>query len=168
VLVLANFGRRRQLVVDGVPVGRLLDEASDPTPDRGSIMIVLATDAPMLDRSLRRLARRAGFGLARTGSVGGHGSGDIVIAFSTAASVRIPHFASGPTIALEIVAETSQNGDGQIIDALFAATVEATEEAILNALFRATTVTGRDGHTREALPLDRVGEILMAAGRLTS
>jgi D-aminopeptidase len=168
VLVLANFGTRQQLVIDGVPVGRLLDVQKQQLspPERGSIMIVLATDAPLLDRGLRRLARRVGFGLARTGSIGGHGSGDIVIAFSTAERVRIPHDPPTFTLPIELLAENASHGGARVIDALFTATIEATEEAILNALFRATTVTGRDGHRRESLPLDRVRPILAAAGRL--
>jgi D-aminopeptidase len=180
VLVLANYGRREQLRIDGVPVGEALiardsgsgtrDSTSPlsriPDPDsreQGSIMIVVATDAPLLDRGLRRLARRAGIGLARTGSIAGHGSGDYVIAFSAAEAVRIPHEPERPTRAMEILID-----QGAAIDALFQATIEATEEAIVNALFRATTVTGRDGHTSEAIPLDRVRAIMAAAGRLYS
>jgi D-aminopeptidase len=160
VLVLANYGRREQLRVDGVPVGEAL-AAGDDTPERGSIMIIVATSAPLLDRGLRRLARRAGIGLARTGSIAGNGSGDYVIAFSASELVRIPHNPTSLTHPLEVVVE-----NGPAIDSLFQATVEATEEAILNALFRATTMTGRDGATREALPLDRVRDIMQLAGRL--
>jgi D-aminopeptidase len=165
-LVLANFGKRGQLVIDGVPVGQLLGEQDEGAPERGSIMIVLATDAPLLDRGLKRLARRAGLGLARTGSMGGHGSGDIVIAFSTAERVRIPHAAERLTLPVEIVAESGVTGVGSPIDALFTAVVEATEEAVLNALFKATTVVGRDGQVGEALPLDRVRPLLARVGRL--
>ncbi|MEX2314541.1 MAG: P1 family peptidase, partial [Thermomicrobiales bacterium] len=129
--------------------------------ERGSIMMIVATDAPLLDRGLRRLARRAGIGLARTGSIAGNGSGDYVIAFSSSRLVRVPHEPEGLTRTLEVVVE-----DGPAIDALFQATVEATEEAILNALFKATTMTGRDGNTREELPLERVREIMRAHGRL--
>jgi len=183
VLVLANYGRREQLRIDGVPVGESVgDEAwgmrdekqsnstppspipHAPSPDdteRGSIMMIVATDAPLLDRGLRRLARRAGIGLARTGSIAGNGSGDYVIAFSVSEKVRVAHEPVGLTQTVEIVVE-----DGPAIDALFQATVEATEEAILNALFKAETMTGRDGNTREALPLDRVREIMVAHGRL--
>jgi D-aminopeptidase len=153
-------------MIDGVPVGRLLEAQTNETPERGSIMFVVATDAPLLDRGLKRLARRTGFGLARTGSMGGHGSGDVAIAFSTAPSVRLPHLAQSPTIPVAIVAENGVAGLPSIIDALFAATIEATEEAILNAIFKAETVTGRDGHVGEALPLDRVRPLLAAAGRL--
>jgi D-aminopeptidase len=164
VLVLANFGLPHQLTIDGVPVGRMLVEAA-PTPERGSIMMIVATDAPALDRTLRRIARRTAVGLARTGSMVGHGSGDVAIAFSTAESVRIPQVAPGFTLPLETVAEGPLANGARGIDALFEATAEATEEAILNALFRAETTVGRDDHRVEALPLDRVRALLAAAGR---
>lgn len=159
VLVLANYGRRDQLRIDGVPVGAALAAADVTVPERGSIMIVVATDAPLLDRGLRRIARRAGIGLARTGSIAGHGSGDYIIAFSSAESVRIPHRPEAPTRTMEIMIDS-----GAPIDALFQATVEATEEAILNALFRATTVVGRDGNRQEAIPLDQVRDVMRAHG----
>lgn len=173
VLVQANFGTRNQLRIDGVPVGLMLegrglraegreDSSSALSPqfsaleqELGSIIMVVATDAPLLDRGLRRLARRAGIGLARTGSIAGNGSGDYVMAFSTARSCRIPHDPPGLTHTLEMVVE-----DGLIIDTLFQATVEATEEAILNAIFKAETMIGRDDNVREALPLDKVGEVM--------
>lgn len=167
-LVLANFGQRRHLVIDGVPVGLALADWREETPERGSIMIVIATDAPLLDRGLKRIAKRAGLGLARTGSMGGHGSGDVVIAFSTATSVRIPHEPSARTLTIEIVAENGPVSAASSIDALFAATIEATEEAILNALFAAVTTVGRDGNTGEGLPIDIVRELLSAHGRLAS
>jgi len=162
VLVQANFGARRELTIDGVKVGEQLDTMGNPPENRGSIMIVVGTDAPLLDRALRRLARRATFGIARTGTQGHHGSGDYVIAFSNAPSVRVPHDATGRnTYQFEHVVE-----NGSAIDSLFLATVEATEEAIVNALFAAETMVGRDGNAIQALPLERVGEIMMAAGRL--
>ncbi len=161
VLVLANFGRKQQLTIDGVPVGLLLEEQTPDPPERGSIMFIVATDAPMLDRGLRRLARRCAIGLGRTGSISGHGSGDYVIAFSAAGSVRIPHEPQAATQSMEIV-----HDGGPAIDHLFQATVEATEEAIINALFTATSLTGRDGNHREALPVERVQEIMRKAGRL--
>jgi len=166
ILVLANFGLPHQLVIDGVPVGRDLVRRHHHPPERGSIMIIVATDAPLFDHGLRRMARRAGFGLARTGSMSGHGSGDIVIAFSSAPAVRIPHAAGGLTLPLEVVAEQGPPGSARAIDALFAATIEATEEAIVNALLRATTVVGRDGNVGRALPLEPVWQILNAAGRI--
>lgn len=166
VLVLANFGSKRQLMIDGVPVGRLLDLPGPGEPERGSIMMVVATNAPLLDRGLRRLARRTAFGLARTGSMGGHGSGDIAVAFSTNQEVRVPHYPPALTIPVTLLSEGGQGADGRPIDALFQATIEATEEAILNALFRATTVVGRDGHVRKALPIDDVCTLLADAGRI--
>ena len=162
VLVLANFGRKEQLVIDGVPVGRLLSAELDPQPERGSIMFIVATDAPLLDRGLKRLARRCAHGLARTGSTSGHGSGDYVIAFSTAEAVRIPHEPEQLTLRHEVVADT-----GRAMDPLFQATVEATEEAIMNALFRATTMVGRDDNVREGLPLELVIPMLHEHGRIT-
>jgi len=156
VLVQANFGRRDQLRIDGMPIGKLLERtAVDEPPERGSIMLVVATDAPLLDRGLRRLAKRAGIGLARTGSIAGNGSGDYVIAFSNSPVNRIPHHPTTLTHTVEMVVE-----DGPIIDALFQATVEAAEEAIIDTLFAAETMVGRDGNTREALPVERVVELL--------
>ncbi|MCA9860936.1 MAG: P1 family peptidase, partial [Thermomicrobiales bacterium] len=128
-LVLANFGSPGTLIVDGVPVGRLLQDAASAETERGSIVMVLATDAPMIDRQLRRLARRAILGLARTGSLGGHGSGDVVLAFSTAESVRRPYDAPGWTLPMEIVAEDGPGGSSAAVDALFRAAVESAEEA---------------------------------------
>jgi D-aminopeptidase len=161
VLVLGNFGRRDQLVIAGVPVGRMLRDwqPGPEMPEAGSIMVVVATDAPMLDRTLRRLARRAPLGLARTGSIAGHGSGDFVIAFSTAQ--RIPHEPESNVLALEHVVE-----GGTLIDALFQAVVEATEEAVVSALFAAQTIVGRDGNVRHALPINETLELLGAAGAL--
>lgn len=162
VLVLANFGRPDQLVIDGVPVGRLLHAERAAPPERGSIMFVVATDAPLLDRGLLRIARRCAHGLARTGSTSGHGSGDYVIVFSSAASVRMPHEPVDLTWRPELAHDTSLT-----MDPLFQATVEATEEAIINALFRATTVVGRDDHVREAIPLEQVLPLLRRYGRIS-
>lgn len=161
VLVLGNFGRREQLVIAGVPVGRELAgwNPEPPVAEAGSIMVLVATDAPMLDRALRRLARRAALGLARTGSIAGNGSGDYIIAFSNA--LRIPHEPAGHVLSLQHITE-----HWPLIDNLFQATVEATEEAVINALFRATTMTGRDGHVRHALPIPETLDILRRAGRL--
>ena len=160
-LVLGNFGRREQLVIAGVPIGREL-AGWNPTPDvpeSGSIIVVIATNAPMLDRPLRRLARRAPLGLARTGSLAGHGSGDFIIAFTT--QPRIPHEPSGNIIAFEQIVES-----GALIDGLFQAVVEATEEAVISALFAAPTVVGRDGHVSHGLPLDITLRRLGQAGVL--
>lgn len=166
VLVLGNFGRREHLVIDGVPVGKLLSGAASP-PERGSIMMIVATDAPCNDRQLRRIARRAVLGLARTGSHGGHGSGDVVVAFSTAPSARVSLLGESLTRHYDLLAEHGPNGFSEAVDMLFAATVEATEEAIINALFRATTVVGRDNNVREAMPIDPVVDILRRADRIS-
>ncbi|MET3916281.1 D-aminopeptidase [Variovorax sp. OAS795] len=148
-LVLANYGRPSQLVLAGHSVGeqlvaRLAAEGSRTSrePEKGSIIIVLATDAPLDARQLRRLALRAGAGLARTGSVFGHGSGDIVLAFSTAYTV--PDVAQRPMPAIAMVHES-------LLDGLFEAAADSTEQAILHALWHATPVTGRDGHHRATL-----------------
>ncbi len=157
VLVNANHGRRPELVVGGVPVGRLYEatspaaQAPSPGQSEGSIIIVIATDAPLDSRQLTRLAKRAALGLARTGSSARHGSGDFMLAFSTANV--IPHYPKEPTYNLTHLADTHLNP-------LIVATVEATEEAILNALTMATTVTGRDGHRVEAISLTRLRTIL--------
>lgn len=157
-LVLANFGKRGQLVVDGMRVGRALERQMHVKPEQGSIITIVATDAPLLDRGLGRLARRVALGLARTGSTGGHGSGEVAIAFSTAPGLRVPHELPGPLLQREILADDDRGDHPGQIDALFQAVVEATEEAVLNSLFRAETVTGRDGNTSHALPLERVRE----------
>ena len=152
VLVLANFGGRRQLRIAGVPVGRALDdERTAPTRgDAGSCIGIVATDIPLDARQLTRVARRVGLGLARVGSVAGNGSGDIFCALST--TNRQPRDPEG-------VGRVEVLGDGAI-DAVFAATVDATEEAVGNALFVADTVRGRDGNTAPGLPVDRVLELL--------
>ncbi len=165
-LVLANFGQPQALIIDGVPVGRLLAEDADLTLEKGSIVIVLATDAPVLDRQLKRLARRAVLGLARTGSLGGNESGDVVVAFSASEFVRSNLAPNEWVVPVSVLAESGPGGSSAAIDSLFQAAVESTEEAILNALFRAATVTGRDGNRREALPLERVLPLLQAHGRL--
>jgi D-aminopeptidase len=146
VLVLTNFGSGRQLRVDGVPVGQLLDAPARGREAAGSCIAVVATDAPLNAAQLTRVARRASLGLARTGSVAHHGSGEIFLAFSTARGV-------------EALADAELNP-------LFAATVDATEEAVLNSLWSAESMTGREGRVVHALPHDDVLELLAAAGRL--
>lgn len=143
-LVLSNFGRLRNLIIAGEPVGRSLDQASalSGDPDKGSIIMLLGTNAPLDALQLRRLSARAALGLARTGSHMGHGSGDIALAFSTAYTV--PQLVSDPMPALAMV----HAGE---LDGLFEAAVDATEQAIVNSLWYADTVTGRDGHVRESL-----------------
>lgn len=156
-LVLSNFGARPDLRIDGVPVGRELSEDALPASRDGSIMMIVGTDAPLDSRQLKRIARRAALGLARTGSTAGHGSGDFVIAFSS--GNRVPHRPASAILTQRTIAE-----DGPSISEMFQATVEAIEEAILNSLFQAETVVGRDGNTREALPVDRVLEIMRSHG----
>jgi D-aminopeptidase len=159
-LVQSNFGRPRDLTVCGVPVGRYIQPpgtSSPPAPDGGSIMIVLATDAPLTFRQLRRLCVRAAAGLARTGSVYGHGSGDFVIAFSTAH--RIEHYAAALTTTQTVLAD-----EARAMAFLFPAVAESVEEAVLNSLFRAQTVVGRDRHTRYALPVDEVAALIRKSG----
>ena len=161
-LVVANFGQRELLRIDGLPVGRYLAEwytfwkgeppAASLSTDEGSIMMVVATDSPLTGRQLLRVAKRAGLGLARTGPAGGHGSGDFVIAFSTAN--RTPLVTRGLTRQIEALVET-----GEALNPLFQATVEAVEEAILNALCMAETMIGYDGHVVHALPLEVVREL---------
>jgi D-aminopeptidase len=170
VLVQTNFGG--VLTINGAPVGRELgryylkeqierigriDMPDDPVRGRadGSIIMVVATDAPLDARNLKRLAARAMLGLGRTGSPSTQGSGDYVIAFSTARENR--------TRPGEKV-RTMQTLGNEAMSPLFQAVVEATEEAIYNSLLRATTVTGRDGHRVEALPIDKVVEILRKYG----
>ncbi len=151
-LVQSNFGRARDLMVCGVPVGHHIQPpvaSKQRAQDKGSIMTVLATDAPLTARQLRRLCVRAAAGLARTGSVYGHGSGDFVIAFSTAH--RIPHRPASLTTTQTVLAD-----EAKVMNWLFPAVVESVEEAILNSLFQAETVVGRDDHTRHGLPVEEV------------
>lgn len=195
-LVNANMGRRADLTVNGVPVGREMsdlmpreavarfgvvppavrppgagttagtmtppDAAMAPAMDLraqvadGSIIIVIATDAPLDHLKLRRLASKAGLGLARTGTISSHGSGDIFVAFST--GNRVPHYPKPLTYTLTVVPDDH-------LDPLFRAAEEATEEAILNALTMATTTVGRDGNTAYALPLDRLVAVMKKYGR---
>jgi L-aminopeptidase/D-esterase-like protein len=143
VLVQANHGRRRQLLVAGVPVGRLLGPTPDRAPERGSIIIVVATDVPLLPHQLRRLAKRATLGLGRTGGSAANGSGDIFVAFSTANAGAAQR--TDPTSTARFV----PNGR---LDPVFDAVIGATEEGIINALVAAETMVGQDGHRVEALP----------------
>jgi D-aminopeptidase len=144
VLALANFGGARQLRVAGVPIGQLMPGEARAEP-AGSCIAVVATDAPLSPASLERVARRAGLGLARTGSVAHHGSGEIFLAFSTSSGDEV---------------------EGRSLDPLFAATVDATEEAVLNAIWAAPDVEGRNGRVVRGLPHDEVLELLRARGAL--
>lgn len=175
VLVNCNIGRQK-LVLAGVPVG---DEIMPPgyrrgeaasralagkrgrgdEPTEGSIIVVVATDAPLMPHQLDRVARRAGMGIPRTGSPVHHGSGDFVVAFSTATVV--PHYPDALTMPLTAMNNTH-------LDPLFEAAIEATEEAIGNAITMAVTTEGRDGHTAYAMPLDRLKQVMRQYGRLTA
>ncbi len=161
VLVQTNFGGVLQ--IDGVPVGEELGKFSfsDKLLNNvdGSCMIVVATDAPLDARNLERLAKRAFMGMAKSGGIASNGSGDYVIAFSTAEALRVPHQPAQPVIQAGYLHNdfTSQ---------LFMSAIEATEEAIINSLFAAKTVTGNNGRKIEALPLDKVIPILKKYNRL--
>jgi L-aminopeptidase/D-esterase-like protein len=155
VFVQANFGRRAQLTIAGVPVGKEIP-GEVYKKEAGSCIAVVATDAPLLPHQLKRLARRVSLGLARTGTVSGNGSGDLFIAFSTANPD-----ASNPEKLTRSV-ETIPN---DLLDPIFAATVQATEEAVLNALIDNHDMTGRDNHKVEALPHERVRELLKKYNR---
>lgn len=149
-LVLANFGRLPTLTVAGRALGRLIETENrlpgrgvpGNEPEKGSIIIILATDAPLDARQLQRVSKRAAAGLARTGSVYGHGSGDIALAFTTA--YQLPALADAPAPSVEFVHES-------LIDPLFEAAAEATEQAVVNALWAADTVAGRAAHQRFAI-----------------
>ena len=176
VLLLANFGERDRLTIAGLPAGRLLPwpppgepgvadgvaaeppgsaAAGEPrsAPPAGSCIVVLVTDAPLDSAGCVRLARRAGLGLARTGSVAHHGSGEIFLALATGLRAPRGQAPAGTPVA------------GRDLDALFAGAVEATEEAVLNCLLAAQTVTGRDGNTSYGLPAEQVAGLLREAGR---
>jgi D-aminopeptidase len=168
VFVMANFGDIERLTIDGVRVGEVLQR--DGWPDRGgahaepgeraaegSCIVIVGTDAPLFALPLQRLARRAGLGLARTGSVGHHGSGEIFLAFST--GIRIPR-GRGDAV------RKTEHVDDEHLDPFFAAVVEATEEATLDAIATADTVTGRDGRLVPGLPIERTLELLRSAGRI--
>jgi D-aminopeptidase len=162
VLVQCNYGSRQNLRIAGIPVGREIS-SEDPyayqpseISERGSIIVVVATDAPVLSHQLKRLARRVSLGLGRNGSISGDGSGDIFVAFSTAN----PHADGGKTVvALKFLPNDA-------LDPIFAATVEATEEAIINAMVAAKTMTGIENHKVIGLPHDRLREVLKKYNRL--
>jgi len=176
VLVQANYGRRDLLRVDGVPVGEAipLDEVPSPyraedeegpveapPPGSGSIIVIVATDAPLLPHQCERVAQRAGLGIARMGGTGGNSSGDLFLCFATG-NRGLPGvtFAADPRFAVDV-----RTVNDHVINGLFDGVIEATEEAILNALVAAETMTGRDGITAHALPHDRLVATMERFGR---
>ena len=168
VLIQGNFGRRPDLLVDGVPVGLaitdLLPESPGSRPDPfekdGSIIVVIATDAPLSDRQLGRLCRRGMLGLGRVGSTARNSSGDLLVAFSNAPENRVDRFRDEPVLATRRLADP-------LLDDVFQATIEATSEAVLNALVAAETMVGRDGNVAHALPHDRLQQAMRRYGRLS-
>jgi len=164
VLVQCNYGLRDQLRIAGVPVGREIRDdlvysaANSPRKtETGSIIVVVATDAPLLPHQLKRLARRVTLGLGRDGSISGNGSGDIFIAFS----IANPHAAESSKTLAALGMLSNEH-----MDPLFAATVQATEEAVINAMVAAETMTGIDDRKVIALPHDRLREVLSKYKRL--
>jgi D-aminopeptidase len=153
VFLQANFGRRPQLIIAGVPVGQKIP-GEVYKQESGSCITVVATDAPLLPNQLKRLARRVSLGLARTGTISGNGSGDLFIAFSTAN----PNVAGPDQITHDV-----QTIPNDLMDPLFAGVVQATEEAVVNALIDNRSMTGRDNHRVDALPHDRLREIMKRA-----
>ena len=150
VFLQANFGRRPQLMIAGIPVGKEIP-GEVYKKENGSCIAVVATDAPLLPNQLKRLARRVSLGLARTGTISGNTSGDLFIAFS----IANPNVASPDQITHDV-----QTIPNDLMDPLFAGVVQATEEAVLNALIDNRSMTGRDNHRVEALPHDRLREIM--------
>jgi len=178
VLVQLNFGQRRDLMINGVPVGKeLVEYGTDTnTPEassrEGSCMVYIATDLDLSCRQLGKVARRAMLGLGRSGSYGGDTSGDYIIAFTTGDrgidDIYVHNFKEmkkkNPELTIEQMPKTQESW----LNYVYRACIEATEESIINALFKAETMTGRDGNTRYGIPLDRVREIMKEYGRLDS
>jgi len=164
VLVQANHGVRSRLAINGVPVGQEIPPEEVPLPysssppGAGSIIVVIATDAPLLPHQCERLAQRAGLGVARVGGAGEHSSGDLFLAFSTGNASRGGETSPAAVRQVEVLSDAH-------ITTLFYAVIEATEEAILNALLAAETMTGRDGNTAHRLEPDRLVDILRHYGR---
>lgn len=156
-IVLANHGDWNELRIDGVPVGRLLGDPDYKRPEQGSIVMVVGTDAPMDARQLGRIARRAIMGLAVTGSCSHNGSGDIALAFSTANGFE--RYRHSGLVSHQLLMDRD-------LDGFFRATIDSVAESITNALFKAETTEGRDGHVVMGLPIDRTLEIMKAHGRL--
>jgi L-aminopeptidase/D-esterase-like protein len=157
VLVQCNYGSREQLRVAGINVGREIAEHTVWQKDVGSIIVVVATDAPLIPTQLKRIAKKVSLGLGRDGSYSGDGSGDIFIAFSTA---------NPGAVGTKGVHQLSMLPNDSL-DPIFLATVQATEEAVINAMVAAETMTGTNNHTVIALPHDKLRDVLQKHGRLT-
>jgi L-aminopeptidase/D-esterase-like protein len=155
--VQSNFGKRHLLTIAGVPVGSEIPVGGEAGAENGSIIIVVATDAPMAPHQLRRVARRAAFGIARSGGIASNESGDLILAFSTANSAAVDSH--------EGVIHASQLGE-QAMSRFYEATIQAVDEAIMNSLFANQTMIGRDGYVCPGLPIARVQAILRRHGRL--
>ncbi|HEV2364314.1 MAG TPA: P1 family peptidase [Caulobacteraceae bacterium] len=159
-LVQSNFGKRHLLRISGVPVGLelpIVETAPPPPPEHGSIIVVVATDAPMAPHQLRRIARRAAYGISACGGIASNESGDFFLAFSTANAPAVEQHAG--IVTVEQVGEAAMS-------AVYEATIQAVEEAILNSLFANETMTGRDGYTVHCLPVEAVRRILARYNRL--
>ncbi len=156
VLVNSNGGRRKQLRIDGVPVGKEIPDRKTKNDRGGSFIVVIATDAPLIHRQLKQLAVRATHGIARTGTPSTDGSGEFVIAFSTANA--IPRKSEDGTFQIRVLANSR-------LSSLFDAVIEATEEAIVNSMTMATTTTGRNGRTIYAIPLQQLQQVMKQYGR---
>jgi len=154
-LVQANFGRRDELTIRGVPVGELAGQAPEPGNDSGSLIVVIATDAPLLPLQLQRIARRCTLGMGRTGTSGNNGSGDLFIAFSTLRSTPIG--GGDPAESMSLL-------PAEALDPLFRATVESTEEAIVNALVAAESMVGHRGRRLEAIDRDWLASLFQISG----
>jgi len=160
VLVQANYGQRALLRINGVPVGEAIPPSvvpapgtAAPLPGAGSIIVIVATDAPLLPGQCRKLAQRAALGIGRMGGLGENSSGDIILAFATGNRGLGERLPAGQTLAVRMLPHDALNG-------LFEAVVGATEEAIVNALCMAETMTGYNGHTAHAIPLDLLQEVM--------
>jgi D-aminopeptidase len=156
-LVMTNFGARHELRIDGVPVGRMFSGEMQRGAGEGSCIVVLATDAPLHARQCERLAKRAALGLARSGSTARDMSGEIIVAFAT--GNRIPYNA-GAEIPIRVIVEGVASNGASVLNELFTGAVEATEEAVYNALTAAVTTYGVDGHVLHAIPHDRLRSML--------
>ncbi|MFL5792236.1 MAG: P1 family peptidase [Actinomycetota bacterium] len=161
VLVMTNHGDREGLLVDGVRVGEQITDLMPSEHSEGSCIVIVATDAPLMPHQLQRVAQRAGMGLSRGGSYASNASGEQLIAFSTANAVPLHGLPYTP----QVLADGYESGT--IMSSIFKATIEATEEAVVNALLASHTTTGRDGNTLFALPVDRLLSVMHDAGRVS-